>query len=327
MEPEKAGPEGPRHDDGHGHGHDEGHSHEHGRAELKSMAATRKTRLWIALIFGACIMSAEIAAGLAANSLVLLADAAHYATDLAAVGLALVAVVISDKAATRKQTFGFRRSEVLAAFVNALALWGISAYFIWQAYTRLLDPPEVHGPIVLIIGFVTLAANLALAKILHAGSHGSLNMRAAYLHVVSDVMGSAAALAAGAAIYFYGWHIADPLLTIFITILILIFTWKLTKQTWHILMQGTPHHLDTRDIQDSLTGIAAVREVHDLHVWTLTDGEHSLTAHVVLEATPTDDKVMHTIHDLLKDKYNLDHVTIQVESPECPCDAPCARIT
>ncbi len=308
----------------HDHGHDD-HDHDHG-AELKEMAATRKMRLWVAIMLGACVMATEIAGGLAANSLVLLADAAHYATDIAAVALALVAVMWSEKAATHSKSFGYQRGEVIAAFINALALWAISVYFIWEAYQRILNPPAVHGPIVFLIGFVTLAANIALAKVLHGGSHGSINMKAAYLHVLSDVLGSAAALAAGALVYYKGWNIADPILTLFITLLILAFTWKLTRQTLHILMQGTPKHLNAHDVEASLSSIASVKEVHDLHMWTLTDGHHTLTAHVVLDATPSDDKVMHRIHDLLKTKYNLDHVTIQVESPDCPCGAPCARI-
>lgn len=313
------------HDHGHDHGHDDGHGHDHG-ADLKDLASTRKNRLWIAILLGTCVMAAEIAGGLAANSLVLLADAAHYATDIAAVALALVAVMWSEKAATRRNSFGYRRGEVLAAFVNALALWGISAYFVWQAVQRIRTPPDVHGPIVFAMGFVTLAVNLVLARVLHGGSHGNLNMKAAYLHVLSDALGSAAALTAGALVYYKGWDIADPILTLFITLLILIFTWRLTRQTLHILMQGTPSHLDAKEIEASLSSIPQVREVHDLHMWSLTDGQHTLTAHVVLDATPKDDVVMHRVHDLLKSQYRLDHVTIQVESPDCPCGAPCARI-
>lgn len=301
------------------------HQHEHPRGDVRTPNAARKTRLWIALVLGACIMATEIAAGLAANSLVLLADAAHYATDLAAVALALVALQLGEKAATHRQTFGYRRSEVLAAFVNALALWGISIYFIWEAYRRVLDPPEVGGPVVLVVGGVTLIANLGLARILHPGSHTNLNQRAAYIHVVSDAMGSAAALVAGAAIYYYGLHIADPLLTLFVTLLILAFTWRLTRQTWHILMQGAPTHLDSREIRKTMAATAGVKEVHDLHVWTLADGDHSLTAHVVLAAPPTGDTVMHGLHDMLRSKYGLAHVTLQMESPDCPCTDPSAH--
>lgn len=315
----------------HGHegayaGHDHGAGgHDHG-AELKQLAKSRKNRLWLVILLGSCSMAAEIAAGLAANSLVLLADAAHAAADVAAVVLALIAVMWAEKAATAAKSFGFHRGEVVAAFVNALALWGVSAYLVFEAFERLASPPEVRGPIVIAMGLVTLVVNLAMARILHAGSHGNLNMKAAYVHVLSDALGSAAAFVAGALIYYKGWDIADPLLTFFITVLIVLFTWRLTRQTLHILMQGTPTHLDAKDVKASLAGIPSVREVHDLHMWTLTDGHHTLTAHVVLDETPKDDKVMHQIHDLLQTKYKLEHVTIQVESPTCPCGAPCATI-
>jgi cobalt-zinc-cadmium efflux system protein len=301
------------------------HAHDHA-SELKGPAKTRKARLWLAIILGACVMSAEIAGGLAANSLVLLADAAHYATDLAAVALALVAVLWSERLATRSKTFGYQRGEVVAAFTNALALWGISAVFIWEACQRLLDPPAVAGPIVFAMGAVTLAVNLLLAKVLHGGTQGNVNMRAAYLHVLSDALGSGAALAAGALVYYKGWHVADPLLTLFTTVLILVFTWKLTRQTLHILMEGAPEHADLKELEDKLLSVPEVQGIHDLHVWTVGNGQHSMTAHVVLKGNPQGDRVAHEIHDMVSRTYRIDHVTIQVEAPDCLCtSATCAK--
>jgi len=313
---------------GHGlgeHGHD-GHGHDHAGG-TPHLAGTRKRRLWIAILLGACVMAAEVASGLRANSLVLLADAAHYATDLAAVAVALVAVIWSERHATRRKTFGYHRGEVVAAFLNAMALWGVSAVFLWEAYQRVLHPSPVSGPIVFAMGALTLTVNLALAKILHGGAHGSLNMKAAYLHVLSDALGSAAALAAGALVYYKGWTVADPLLTVFITVLILAFTWRLTRQTLHVLMEGAPAHADVVELEDRLRDLPGVASVHDLHVWTVSSGQHSMTAHLVLKEAPQGDRVAHDAHRLVSQAYNIEHVTIQVESPECLCtSATCAKV-
>jgi cobalt-zinc-cadmium efflux system protein len=294
------------------------------RSGVREAARTRKARLWVALVLGACVMVAEVVGGLASNSLVLLADAAHYATDLAAVGLALVAVSWGERLATRSKTFGYHRSEVVAAFTNALALWGLSAVFLWEAVRRLFHPPPVAGPIVLVMGGATLAVNLLLAKVLRGGAHGSVNLRAAYLHVLSDALGSGAALAAGALVYYKGWRIADPLLTLFITVLILVFTWRLTRQTLHILMEGAPMHADVAEIEARLLAIPGVQSVHDLHVWTVASGQDSLTAHVVLQGRPRGDRMAHDIHDLIASTYRIEHVTIQVEAPDCLCTSACA---
>lgn len=319
------------HDDhdhaGHDHGHDghdhEGHGHSHdwqsSSQEMRQMAHTNRRRLLLVLGVGSFIMLAEIIGGLMANSLVLLADAAHYATDLLSVLLAFLAITWAMRPADKHRTFGYHRAEVLAAFVQALALWGISIYFLWEAYKRIIDPPEVEGPILLIVGGLTLVANAFLAWTLQRASGHNLNMRAAYLHILSDVLGSAAALAAGIAVRFYGWHIADPLLTLFITVLIMLFTVRLTKQTLHILMEGAPAHADPHDVTKALKDLPGVQDVHDLHVWTLTSGIDSVSAHVVTREPEANDRVVHAVQDVLKAKFKIDHVTVQVEDPSCPC--------
>lgn len=282
----------------------------------------RKVRLWVALVGGGAVMLAEVVTGLAANSLVLLADAAHYATDVAAVGLALLAIVWSEKAATRAKSFGYRRSEVVAAFVNAVALWAVSGYFVVEAVRRLRSPPEVDGPIVLAMGTAALAVNLLLAALLHKGSHHDLNLKAAYFHILSDVLGSAAAVAAGLAVYLWGWHIADPLLTLVIAVLIVAFTWRLMRQSLHILMEGTPHHLDAADVERTLRGLPGVADVHDLHLWSIAHGSESLTAHVVAaEGGPGAEELLLSIHRVVADRYGVRHLTIQVEQPGWSCDA------
>lgn len=288
-------------------------------AQGRPAGTRRATRLVVAFGVGAAVMAAEVVAGVAANSLVLLADAAHYAADLGAVGLALLAVLWSTRSATPAKTFGYRRAEVIAAFLNAVALWVVSAYFVWQSYVRLLDPPAVEGPLVLVVGALTLVANAGLAMLLHSHSHDDLNQRAAYLHVLGDALGSGAAMVAGALVAWKGWAIADPLLTLFVSVLLVAFTWRLTRQTLHILLEGTPTHLDAGDVEAAIRAVPGVRDVHDLHVWTIASGAYSLTVHVVLGEPPKDDAVLQAVHAALESRFNLRHLTVQVEGPDSPC--------
>jgi cobalt-zinc-cadmium efflux system protein len=327
--PGSATPDGPHHaHDGHphddhdhaGHSHhgDHGHDHDHG-AELHEMARSNRRKLLLALVIGTSVLVAEILVGLLANSLALLADAAHAITDQASVALALIAVSWGMRAATRSKTFGFRRGEVVAAFVNALALWAVSAYFIFESLQRLSDPPEVQGRLVVLMGAITLVANLAAAKVLHGGSSHNLNMRAAFLHVLSDALGSAAALVAGLLVTYKGWHAADPALTLFIAALIVVFTWKLTRQSLHILMEGTPGHADGAKVAQALRSIPGVRDVHDLHVWTHTPGMDSLTAHIVADLADYDG-LTRSIQAKIRREFRIDHITVQVERPGFPCE-------
>lgn len=295
-------------------------THPHGPEDFHATAADNRRRLWFVLVAGMLVMAVELAGGLLSGSLVLLADAGHYSTDIASVGLALIAVMWSLRPPTHAKSFGYRRAEVIAAFIQAIALWLVSAFFLYEAFNRLRAVPEVDGAYVLAIGAFTLVVNGGLAYTLHRRSHTSINVRAAYLHILSDVLGSAAAVVAGAFIYFLGWHAADPLLTLFVTVLILVFTWNLTKQSLHILLEGTPSHIDPLVVRTALLGVDGVREVHDLHIWSHSPGSESLTAHVVLAAEQTGDATMHTIHAKLRAMFGIQHATIQLEGPTCPCD-------
>jgi cobalt-zinc-cadmium efflux system protein len=274
---------------------------------------------------GLVIMAAEVVGGLAANSLVLLADAAHYATDVLAVGIAFLAVTVAMRPATAQRTFGYKRAEVLAAFLNAAALWGLSAYFLYESYRRFRAPASVDGTLVMALGAFTLVANAALALVLRRGGDHNLNVKAAYLHILSDALGSAAALVAGALVRFFGWAWADPALTIFVTLLILVFTWRLTRETLHILLEGAPRHVDMDELETTLRAMAPIQEIHELHVWSLSSGSDVLSVHVVLDRVPHGDQITHDIHEAIRERFRIDHVTVQVESPDCPCEmARCA---
>ncbi len=295
------------------HAHDHAHDHAPG-------AQSNRTRLLIVMACGLAVMAAEVVGGLAANSLVLLADAAHYATDVLAVGVAFLAITVAMRPATAARTFGYKRAEVLAAFVNAAALWGLSAYFLYEAYRRLRAPPGVDGTLVMAVGAFTLVANVLLALALRRGGDHNLNVKAAYLHILSDALGSAAALAAGALVRLYGWTWADPALTVFVTLLILVFTWRLTRETLHILLEGAPRHVDMEDLETTLRAMAPVQEIHELHVWSLSSGADVLSVHVVLDRSPQGDQITHDIHEAIRERFRIDHVTVQVESPDCPCE-------
>jgi cobalt-zinc-cadmium efflux system protein len=318
---------GGAHEAGHAHPADEAHHGEpkihveHGSIdEMRTMATTNRRRLLIVLVGGSLVMAAEVIGGLVSNSLVLIADAAHYATDILAVLIAFLAVSYGLRPATRHKTFGFQRIEVIAAFLQALLLWAVSLYFVYEAVRRLRTPPDVDAPILILVGSASLVANIFLALLLRRGSETSINMRAAYLHILSDVLGSAAAVAAGVAIFAFDWHIADPILTLFVTLLLLLFTWRLTRQTLHILMEGTPARLELQDVEETLRAVPGVKEIHDLHIWTLTSGVDSLSAHVVLGEKPVDDRVAHELRLRIRNKYNVHHITVQVESPDSPCE-------
>lgn len=288
--------------------------------ELRKAARTNKKRLLFVLAAGFVVMLAEVAGGVWANSLVLLADAGHYLADLIAVFLAYLAVTWTLKGPTGRRTFGYERAEVVAAFVQAIGLWILGGYLVWEAVQRLQDPPEVEGAIVALVGGGSLVVNAGLAWVLHRGTGHNLNLRAAYLHILTDVLGSAAALAAGLLIFFFGLHIMDPVLTFVVAILIFLFALRLTRQSMHILLEGTPQHVDPEAVEESLRSVPEVQDVHDLHLWTLTSGVDSLSAHVVLAEPPKDDHVAHQIHERIRDRFRIDHITIQVEDPGCPCD-------
>lgn len=300
-------------DDGHGHGH-KGHDH----AAAGHAARPNQRRLLAVILFGLVLLVAEVVAGLAANSLVLLSDAAHVSTDVAAVGLAYAAIRIGQRPPDSRRTYGYYRAETVAAFVNALALWGISAYLVWEAWQRLRAPPEVDGPLVVVVGGVGLLANLVMAAFLHAG-HQNLNVRSAYLHVLSDALGSVAAVVAGLGVWLYGARWLDPVATLAVAVLIVLWTWRLTRDTLHILLEGTPARVEPEEVRRTIERVPGVRGVHDLHVWSLTTGVDNLSAHVRVEDATQGPAVVRAVRELLVHEHGLSHVTIEIEADESDC--------
>ena len=299
----------PHADHGALHAHD-GDAHDH---HFPSDAtAFRALAFALALTGGYAIV--EAVGGWLAGSLALLSDAGHMATDAAALGLALFAQWVARRPPSPRASYGYARAEVLAAFINAVALLLLVAFIVVEAIRRMASPAPVAGATVLGIASVGLAINLATAWVLSRAS-GSTGAHSALLHVLSDALGSIAAIVAGAVILTTGWTPIDPLLSLLTAVLILRATWRLLAQTTGVLMEGVPAHLDYREIGEALIGIPGVTGVHDLHVWQMSSRHAALSAHVTLEDGGHWLQVLDAARRMLATRFHIDHVTLQPSWP------------
>jgi cobalt-zinc-cadmium efflux system protein len=287
-----------------------GHSHAHGG----HAPPAARNALALALVVTGGMAAVEAVGGVWSGSLALLSDAGHMATDAAALGLALFADWIARRPPSRRASYGYARAEVLAAFVNALALLGLVVYIAVEAVRRLLDPAPVAGGVLLAIAIAGLIANIFAAWIL-ARAPESLNARGALLHVLSDILGSIAAIVAGAVIVTTQWTPIDPILSIVVSLLILRSTWRLLAQTTGVLMEGVPTHLDYDAIGGALSRIAGIAGVHDLHVWHMSAERTALSAHVTLTDGAQWPSILAQAQRLLADEYGIEHVTLQPAWP------------
>lgn len=261
----------------------------------------------------------EVVGGLLTNSLALLADAAHMLTDVGGLGLALFATWISQRPASPAKTYGYYRVEILAALANALVLFLLSFYILYEAYRRFQAPPEVQSLPMLAVAVVGLAVNLIGIYNLRRGSKESLNMQGAFLEVVSDMLGSVGVILAGLIMFFTGWYYADPIFSVLIGLFILPRTWGLMTQAVNVLLEGTPAHINLKAVEEMMRATPGVADVHDLHVWTITSGMDSLSAHVVLvdgESLEKGQIVLETLNEQLKSSFGIDHTTIQIEGTD-----------
>ena len=290
-----------------------GHAHDHRSASRRSLSFA------LALIM--VYMVVEVVGGLISGSLALLADAGHMLADGAAIGLALLAIWVSGRPASIEQTFGFHRTEILAAMLNALSLWLISALIFFEASRRLNDDLQVDGGLMLGVGAVGLLVNLAAAWALHRSSGESLNVEGAFLHVVADLLGSVAVVAGGILVLAFEWNIADPIFGIVIGVLILASSLRLLWKVVHVLMEGTPSHLDLHHLCQRLEELEGVTGVHDIHAWTITTGYDALSAHVTADPTVMQDPnpVLQALRDIASSEFGIGHVTIQLEDSKDGC--------
>ncbi|SAL75576.1 cation diffusion facilitator family transporter [Caballeronia peredens] len=295
--------------EGHGHNH-AGHNHLHGVSDQR--------RIGWAFVIIAAFMLVEVAGGVISGSLALLADAGHMVSDAAALGFSWVAIHYGKRPATAQLSFGYKRLEILAAFVNGCALFVIAGWIVIEAVQRFASPVPVIGKTMLIVAVVGLLANIAAFFVLHGGNRENLNLRGAWLHVLGDMLGSIAAIVAALVILWTGWTPIDPLLSIFVAVIILKSAWGIVKSSAHILLEGTPEGVNLVDIKADLEqNVAQVHDAHHIHAWSITGEQHLVTLHVHPVAGASARDVVVAVQQRLATRFNIQHVTVQVEHEVC----------
>jgi cobalt-zinc-cadmium efflux system protein len=281
--------------------------HSHGRTE-------DRRRLAIALCITLALLIAEVAGGILTNSLALAADGGHMASDLGALSLSLGAIWLAARPATNRRTFGYHRAEILAAFVNSIGLVLIALFVFWEAGHRFGDPPEVDTGPMLGIAALGLAGNAIAVMLLFSRRKHSLNLRSAFLHVIGDTAASVGVIAAGVAMLTTGKYIFDPLISIGIGVLILLSSFRITWESTQVLLEATPNNIRIRDVQQEMMEVPDVNSVHDLHVWTVTSGFPSLSAHVETGGAREAHDVLVELRMMLAQTFGIEHATLQIET-------------
>jgi cobalt-zinc-cadmium efflux system protein len=293
----------------HAPGQTHSHSHRHDNNER---------RMGLAAIITGLFMLVEVAGGVVSGSLALLADAGHMLTDLGSLSLAWFGFRLARRPADWKRTYGFDRFQVLIAFTNGIALFAIAAWIVYEAAERLSSPQPVAGGIMVAVGAAGLVVNMVAFALLHGADRENLNVKSAAIHVLGDLLGSVAALIAGAVILFTGWTPIDPLLSILVAIIVLRSGWKVVEASGHILLEGAPHELDTRHIEpDLVANIPGVLGVHHVHVWSITQERRMVTMHACVDKGLAGDRMVKAIKQRLHERFGLDHATVEIEHGEC----------
>lgn len=306
-----------------------GHSHSHGSVphgpNQGSVAALHQTRLLIVFGLTTTYLLVEVVGGILTNSLALLADAGHMLTDVLGLAMALFAIRFAQRPATPAKTYGFYRAEILAALANGILLFGIAGYILYEAYERFRAPGEIESLPMLVVAVGGLVVNIIGAWLLMGGSGESLNMRGAFLEVISDLLGSLGVIVAAIVIYFTGWWQVDPLISVGIGLFILPRTWILLKGALDVLLEATPAHIDVHKLQAAMSQVPGVVSVHDLHVWTITSGFVTMSGHVAASGRAAGE-VLHDEQALLKEQFEIEHATLQVESDDHADDGACCMV-
>ncbi|MYX29600.1 cation diffusion facilitator family transporter [Streptomyces sp. SID8381] len=298
-----------------GAGHDHAHGHTHGGSG--TAAAAHVGTLRIALSITLAVTVVEIVGGLLADSLALVADAAHMATDALGLGMALFAIRIANRPPSRNRTFGLARAEILAALANCLLLLGVGGYVLFEAIQRFVTPADTHGGLMIVFGLIGLVANSVSLTLLMHGQKESLNVRGAFLEVAADALGSLAVMISAAVILLTGWRTADPIASLAIGLLIVPRTVKLLRETLDVLLEAAPKNVDMDEVRAHILALDGVEDVHDLHAWTITSGLPVLSAHVVVSSELLGaighEKLLHELQGCLGDHFDVEHCTFQLE--------------
>lgn len=293
-------------------GHDHGHDHTHG---------ANKKALMISFIIITCYMVIEAIGGFFTNSLALLSDAGHMLSDSISLGVGLLAFKLGEKVSNYSKTYGYKRFEILAAVFNGVALIIISLYIFYEAFQRFADPSEIASTGMLTIAIIGLVVNIFVTWMLMRGdTKENLNLRAAFLHALGDLLGSVGAIIAALLIMFFNWGWADPLASLIVAALILVSGWRVTKDAIHVLMEGTPKNVDLDEIIKLMENVPGIISIHDLHVWSITSGQNALSCHAVVDgdlSVQESQELLRSIEHELEHK-GVGHVTIQMENKEHP---------
>lgn len=300
----------------HSHGEHDHHDHHHHHHGISRNG--NKRGLQIALGITAVIMLLEFAGGLITNSLALLSDSGHMLSDSSSLILSLVAMWFATRPASSRKTYGYYRFEILAALANGVTLFLIAIWITVEAVQRFFAPPEVSSGTMILIAIIGLLSNLASAWFLmrKGDVKGNLNLRSAYLHVLGDALGSVGAIIAGILMMFFGWYVADPIVSVVVALLILNSAWGVVRNSIHILMEGTPLTLNKNDVEASLKKINGVKDVHDLHIWTITSGMDSLSCHLLIDEKEDSQLILQEAIQLIEKNYKIQHTTIQIETKD-----------
>jgi len=289
-----------------------GHDHDHLPAEIR-----HEKPLWWALGLTAAFLLAEIIGAFATNSLALLSDAAHMATDTLALMIALVAVRLSRRPPDARRTYGYARLEALGAMFNGGMLFVVAGYILWEAIARFRQPQDIASTGMLVIAAIGLLVNLIAMRLLKAGSGESLNVKGAYLEVWADMLGSVAVIIGALLIRWTGWKVIDPILAVLIGLWVLPRTWTLMREAINVLLEGVPKGIVLADVRATLCSTTGVLDVHDLHVWALASSTPALSAHVVVAQGDDADALRRRLADALHERHGIDHVTLQLEAVHC----------
>lgn len=299
----------------------------HTHAPPLRLEATQRG-LSIAILITTTVMMVEIVGGILSNSLALLSDAGHMFTHFVALGLALLAIRVARRPATRTKTYGYYRAEILAALANGILLVFLAFYIFYEAYLRFLQPSEIGGPMMFGVAIVGLGANLAVLIVLRRTRSKSINIRSAFLHVLSDTLSSVGVIIAGITIMFTGAYVVDSLVGFLIGALILIWAIGLVKEASGILLEAVPKHIDVRKITREVKKVKGVRELHDLHVWTIASGMHAMSGHLLIEDQMVSKaaEILDEVNTLLRREFGIAHTTLQLECESCESPFICSIV-
>jgi len=281
----------------------------------------QRKRMTLVLAITLSLMVLEIVVALFSKSLALLADAGHMLTDIGALTLGLIAIWFAGKPPTAGKTYGYYRSEILAGSINAFLLVAVSIFIISSAWQRLSDPPVIAPMPVLLVAILALIVNLVCLRLLSSKGEANINLKAASLEMFSDALASIGVIFSSLIIFFFRWYQADALVSLFIGFFILGRTWNLLSECTNILMEGTPPHVDLESLRSSVLKVPNVIGIHDMHVWTITSGLDAMSAHILVNKEANQDKVLDMVTEVLYDRFNLNHTTIQIEQASCEKDA------